>query len=161
MRTIVKTSLVVTALMLLSACTAPGGAPTADRGPSAVDYPDATPVAATFTQVDVGLDRSFDALQDSGLEAIWTSPTTFTVLTGGGGNCYDEPSTIVAPDSASIRIEYRAITSEICTADARLYLFSIEKPEGVTAGTPVELSVTFPARGRVDELVLTTTIKDA
>ena len=166
MRTIVKASLVVTALMLLSACTAPlsapGGGSTADSGSSVVQYPNARPVAAKFKQVDIDSDRPFTDYFDSVGEAIWTSPTTFTVLTSGGGNCFNQPSTIVAPDAMSIEVVYEFVGGPACTMDARLYLHEIEVPEGITGNTPVELTMTFPALNEnTDERVEVTTIQVA
>jgi len=163
MRTIMSGSLILAATFLLAACTSPAATPSAqpieDATVSAVANPDAVPVPAKFTLVDLDPDRSVKDATEAGFEAKWTSPTKFTVLTGGGGNCFDQPSTIVAPDSLSIEVVYEPVGGPDCTANFRLYLHEIEIPEGITGNTPVTLTVTFPAANEnIDELTETTTI---
>jgi len=162
MRTIVKTSLLITAALVLSACTPPAEAPTTNLGPSIVDYPEASPVKARYTRIDIDSELSPKASFAAIGEAHWTSPTTFTYLTSGGSNCFDRPSKIFAPNSLSIEVVYESVGGPACFADLHLYLQEIEIPEGITGDTPVTLTVRFPAIGdETEERVEVTTIKSA
>ena len=156
MHQIVKVALVATAIAGLTACTSQ--APLNEL-PDATVFPDATAAPAQFTLADYDENSSVEDHRGAVGEAQWTSPTSFVFLSQGSSSCYFQPSSIIAPDSLTIEVEYAFVGGPGCTQDLRLYRHEIEIPPGVTSNSTVELSVTFPAINDViAERTVTTTI---